>query len=127
MKSNLDLARALFQKAEHDLKTAQIGIEHESPLDTTAFHIQQCAEKLIKALLACRGISYPKTHDLEDLLDLLPPDLTSIQSFRERLLGWNSYAVEMRYDAEIYPEKDEIEAALDTALELRAVVEPLLH
>ena len=96
MKSNLDLARALTMKAENDLKAAQIGLNHEAPLDTIAFHLQQAAEKMLKAVLASRAIVYPKTHDLDELVDLIPQDLSEIHSFRERLLGWNSYAVEMR-------------------------------
>lgn len=43
-------------------------------LDAVAFHIQQAAEKLLKALLASRSIEYPRTHDLEALLDLALPD-----------------------------------------------------
>ena len=52
MKSHLDHAKALLLKAEHDYKSAEIGTEHDAPLDTVAFHLQQTAEKLIKALLA---------------------------------------------------------------------------
>ena len=52
MKSDLDHAKALLQKAEHDFKSAEIGLQHDAPLDTVAFHVQQTAEKLIKALLA---------------------------------------------------------------------------
>lgn len=31
------------------------------------FHCQQCDEKLMKAVLCEAGVSFPKTHDLEDL------------------------------------------------------------
>ena len=50
MKSHLDHAKALLLKAEHDYKSAEIGMEHDAPLDTVAFHVQQTAERLIKAL-----------------------------------------------------------------------------
>jgi len=56
MKSDLDHAKALLQKAGHDFKSAEIGLEHSAPLDTVAFHVQQTAEKLIKALLASLAI-----------------------------------------------------------------------
>src|SRR5262249_7193237 len=117
---------ALIQKAENDLRAAQIGLAHEAPLDTVAFHLQQCAEKLIKALLTSRAIVYPKTHDLDELLDLVPSDLSGIQAFRERLAGWNSYAVEMRYEVSVYPEKDELETALNTAQDMHNVILQLL-
>jgi len=32
-------------------RMALIGLEHDAPLDTVCFHIQQTAEKLLKALL----------------------------------------------------------------------------
>ena len=35
--------------------------------DDVCFHCQQCAEKLMKAVLTERGSPFPKTHDLEDL------------------------------------------------------------
>ena len=122
MKSNLDLAQALLAKAANDLKTAEIALQHEGPLDAVAFHLQQAAEKMLKALLASRAIVYPRTHDLDDLLDLVPEDCNTIHSFRERLVGWNSYAVEMRYDVEVYPQAEEIEEALRTARALQAAV-----
>ena len=109
------------------MKAAEIGLEHGAPLDTAAFHLQQSVEKLIKALLSSRAIVYPKTHDLDELLDLVPSELSSIHSFRERLAGWNSYAVEMRYEADVYPEKEEVEKALSTALALRDAVVPLIE
>jgi HEPN domain-containing protein len=50
MKDRADLARALITKGVHDLEIARIGLQHEAPLDTIAFHIQQCAEKVLKAV-----------------------------------------------------------------------------
>lgn len=35
------------------------------------FHAQQCVEKLLKAVLASRGVDFPFTHDLEALRRLL--------------------------------------------------------
>ena len=99
MKSELDLARALASKAESDLRMAEIGLEHDAPLDAVAFHLQQTAEKLLKALLESRGVEYPRTHDVEALLDLALTDFAVLDRFRERLFGLNAYAVEIRYDA----------------------------
>jgi HEPN domain-containing protein len=91
MKSGLDHAKVLLEKAENDIKIAEIGLEHGAPTDTIAFHLQQAAEKTLKALLAFRSIVYPKTHDLDDLFDLLPKELVGVLSFRERVIGWTSY------------------------------------
>ena len=58
MKEPLDFSYALINKAAHDLRAAQIGIENEAPLDTVAFHRQQCAEKLIKAFLNWKQVQF---------------------------------------------------------------------
>jgi HEPN domain-containing protein len=126
MKSNLDLARNLLTKAYNDLKMAEIGVAHEAPLDTVAFHVQQAAEKLLKALLAARDVEYPRTHDVAALLDLLVPAHPQLEDFRERLLGLASYAVDMRYDAALYPGTDEIAEALNAVRDLQRVVLELL-
>lgn len=39
------------------------------------FHAQQAAEKSIKAVLIYKSISFPKTHSIRMLLDILPSDL----------------------------------------------------
>jgi HEPN domain-containing protein len=56
-------------KAENDLLNAAhtLKLGARSPTDTVCFHAQQCAEKYLKALLAHRGIDFPRTHDLEAL------------------------------------------------------------
>jgi len=127
MKSSLDHARILLEKAANDLKLVEIGLQHDAPTDTVAFHLQQTAEKTLKALLASREIVYPKTHDLDELFDLLPADLSEVLSFREKLLGWTAYAVDMRYDMTGYPAKEEMLQALKTAQDLRAGVLALIY
>src|SRR5712692_4043914 len=54
---DLDHARGLVMKAEHDLKIVRIGLSHDdAPLDTLCFHLQQAAEKLLKAALTFGNI-----------------------------------------------------------------------
>ena len=122
MKSNRDLALDLAKKADHDLRMAEIGLAHGAPLDTVAFHVQQTAEKTLKALLASRAIEYPRTHDVEALLDLAAPLCPELGNYREPLLGLSSYAVEMRYDADLDPSREEVEAALQAVRRLRDTV-----
>lgn len=65
--------RGWTEKAEADLQAASLLLRatREGPGDTAAFHAQQCAEKYIKALLAFRGIDFPKTHDISLLVSPL--------------------------------------------------------
>lgn len=126
MKEPLDLSHGLIKKAAHDLRAAEIGIANEAPLDTVAFHLQQCAEKLIKAFLNWKGVQYPKTHALGALLDLAIPHQADLESFRGSLLGMASYAVEMRYDDEFYPSDDEIRAGVETVRGLQQKILSLI-
>lgn len=69
--------REWLVKADHDLlnaaHTLKLGVE--CPTDTVCFHVQQCVEKHIKALLVFQAIPFPKTHDIQALCALLPAKL----------------------------------------------------
>ena len=121
MLDELELARGWFLKAESDLNTAQRMVESDGPYDTACFHAQQAAEKYLKGLLALRGEPFHRTHDLEELQHLgeaLPAwplagmDLTQL----------SSYAVEVRYDFEFWPDRQTAQEAIGLASELRRLV-----
>ena len=122
MNEDEKLARGLVEKAEHDLKLVEIGLEHDAPLDTICFHLQQAAEKLIKAALSSRRVTFPYTHDLDQLIDLGLAEFPGIEAFRPALSGFSTYAVAMRYDSAFYPDRDEVLAALETVKKLRAFI-----
>jgi HEPN domain-containing protein len=65
-------------KAADDLAVAQVV--QASPIGANwaaCFHARQTAEKALKALLVLLGIDFPRTHVLERIADLLPPDLAA--------------------------------------------------
>src|SRR5262249_36104019 len=68
--------------------------------DLICFHCQQSAEKYLKALLVERGVPFPKTHRLEDLLLLLLPHDASLKSLRRTVVSLTRYAVDYRYPDE---------------------------
>ena len=84
------------------------------------FHVQQAAEKLLKAWLAILGEVYPLTHDLDLLLDLLQKRASGTARFRN-LVEFVPYAVQFRYDVDSDPE------ALDRASALQRVEDLLKH
>jgi HEPN domain-containing protein len=94
----LTVVREWITKAENDLKTAAhtIKLGERCPTDTVCFHAQQCVEKYVKAVLVMEEIDFPKTHDLEELIALLPerrrPHLTS-----EEQNALTDYATGARY------------------------------
>ncbi len=58
---------------------------------------QQCAEKYLKASLEEAGISFPKTHDLVKLLNLILPVEPTWNVLRADLVYLNTFAVDYRY------------------------------
>ncbi len=66
-----DEVRAWLHKANSDLLSAQILVEH-SPLvlGPAAFHCQQADEKKLKAFLVWRSVPFEKVHSLVYLMDL---------------------------------------------------------
>lgn len=66
------LVAAWLAKVEEDLAVARLLIEDEKRLlGAGVYHCQQAAEKALKALLTHREVLFPKTHDLEVLLNLV--------------------------------------------------------
>ena len=61
------------EKAEEDwaVATALRGSTLFPFHGSVCFHVQQCVEKLMKAVLIARDVTPPKTHDLVELHELL--------------------------------------------------------
>lgn len=91
-------------KADNDLKTAShtLEMDDECPTDTVCFHAQQCVEKYLKALLVLKSIPFPKTHNIEELIGLLPSDSRPQLADRDqdRL---TEYATVTRYPGDYEP------------------------
>lgn len=94
--------REWINKAEADfISTGREYRARKNPnYDAACFFAQQSVEKYFKARLVEAGISFPKTHDLETLLDLLIPFEPLWEAFRSNLSELTSYAVSFRYPGE---------------------------
>jgi len=68
----------------------------ELEIEVIAFHLQQCAEKMIKAILAYRDIDFIKTHDIELLLKLVSVNISD-NIEQDLLIELNDFSVEGRY------------------------------
>jgi HEPN domain-containing protein len=96
---NTDLVVAEWvAKAEDDLNTAAhtLKLGRASPTGTVCFHAQQCAEKYLKAYLVSRAVPFPKTHEIEGLVSLMPDGARPSLSVEEQSL-LTEYAVGPRY------------------------------
>ncbi len=61
--------REWILKAESDLKIGRDELATENPAtDAICFHMQQCAEKYLKAFLIFHGKEIRKTHVIADLI-----------------------------------------------------------
>ena len=89
-------------KAEHDLITAvhTLELEDECPTDTVCFHAQQCIEKYMKAFLVSQQRDVPRTHDISQLMKLMPESLHDVLSLEEQQ-RMTVYAITTRYRADI--------------------------
>jgi len=94
-----NLPQILLLKGRQDQQVVNRFMADRSISDeVVGFHAQQAVEKLIKAVLAFRGIKYRRTHQLEELVALLndagvayPPELSEA-------VVLTPFAVEFRYD-----------------------------
>ena len=67
-------ANTLYDKAAANLRSAQILYDYmegdEEQLNVVGYHLQQAMELALKYLLEQHGVSYPKTHDIDQLIRL---------------------------------------------------------
>lgn len=66
----LETARMFYYKASHDLRAVE-KLLPDGPLDVACFHAHQAVEKYLKAYLQMHDVEFPRTHDLDALLDIL--------------------------------------------------------
>jgi len=106
------------RKADADLDLADhLLTEGAAFPNAIAFNSQQAAEKYLKALLTWHQVPFPKTHDLEQLLDLIATvDAGLAESLRD-VIVLTPYGVELRYpgdrsDATHHEAREAVELAL---------------
>ena len=67
-----DIPQEWMRHPKSDLHMAEMAKINPGILfEDACFHAQQCAEKALKALLTHLDISFPRTHPIKVLLDLL--------------------------------------------------------
>jgi HEPN domain-containing protein len=115
-------------KAEEDLNAAKSLITYgASFLSTVCFHSQQAAEKYLKAFLTHHQVEFPKTHDIDELLDLITPiDGNLSESLRDVIVLTN-YGVDVRYPGDLPSvTASDAQQAVELAEKVRRLVLELL-
>lgn len=99
MKQPIDLARRFLLIAERDIQVFQkLSGDPEIHDGAVGFHAQQALEKCLKAVLALHQIPFRKTHNLDELLDLLKDQGRALPPNPDLLDIFTPYAVTLRYD-----------------------------
>jgi HEPN domain-containing protein len=96
------LVKQWILKAENDLLNVTNNLQAEqTPWDTVCFHCQQAVEKYIKAVLVVHGQEIPRTHDLEQVYNLIQSWVPQIEKHRGELRWLTTYAILSRYPVEV--------------------------
>ncbi len=111
-----------IEKAEEDYNAAKWLQQSPNPLyNSICFHIQQCIEKYLKAWLQEANIPFTRTHDLDELLNLILPTLPIWQSWGPDFKIISTYAVESRYPGDVAT-FDDTQHALRICEEVRQAI-----
>ena len=85
-------------KAEHDIKTAELVLQTDTPIsDVACLHAQQCAEKALKSFLVYADIHVEKTHSLPRLVELCSQADSDFTTLEDAAINLTDYAVTSRY------------------------------
>ncbi|MCX6376730.1 MAG: HEPN domain-containing protein [Armatimonadetes bacterium] len=82
--------------ARSDLALAKAAASDEVMFESLCFHVQQAVEKSLKAVLISRGIPFPRTHNIDSLIGLLPDDV-SVPPEDIAVAELTEYAATVRY------------------------------
>ena len=108
-----------LSKAEDDLKAYQLLMNAEFAI--AAFHLQQSAEKYLKAYLEYNIIPFSKTHDIEYLLQMCAQVNVCFGKINAGNL--TDYAVDLIYPGDIYEiNKKELEIASHIVFDIKQLV-----
>jgi HEPN domain-containing protein len=122
------IARRWLAHADRDLAVAELLVTQAEPLlSAAAFHCQQAAEKMGKALLIVFRTPVPKVHDLESLAELLSaPDPESAARMFE-LADLTTWYINSRYpgQSDDVPSRGDIIASLSKLQALRRHIDTL--
>ena len=92
-------------------------------LKIAAYHAQQAAEKLMKALLTATGAPFRRTHDLSELAEALASVTPELAAEFEPLRSLSSWSVVARYpsyeEVDFEPSRPRMTAAFEQLRRLR--------
>lgn len=119
----LDLARVLLARAVDDeTLVRKVSPDTDIADAIVGFHAQQAVEKLIKAVLAARGVAFIKSHALSYLIGLVEESEIEAPEELSEADVLSPWAVEFRYEGDEPPSLDRA-TALTLVEQVRAWAE----
>lgn len=127
MTRRIERARRLLALAGRDMTSFRALATHpEVDISATGFFAQQVVEKCLKAVAEGRGIVFRRTHDVDELVDLLLQHQVAMPFPSDKFSGLNPFAVILRYEETPYISMSlaEMEQLVDDAWQwARGVIE----
>lgn len=118
-----DFVQGWLRKAAGDLQAAERLVDvRQDDYFTAAFHAQQAVEKFLKAFLVRHQIPFPKTHDIQDLLQLAARADPTLERELSSAAMVTPFGVEFRYPGDETADCDTAQQALDEAKRVQAGV-----
>jgi HEPN domain-containing protein len=119
-----ELLQQWLDKANDDLRAAEYlsTMHHPTPDEIICYHCQQSAEKYLKGFLFLHDIEPPKTHDLNELLNMCVNLHNSLSVLLPNLSILKTYAVMPRYPNELGITGEDMKSAIRCAKEVQKFV-----
>ena len=109
------------RKAEGDYAAIELHQQAEAPdFYRVCFHAQQCIEKYLKAWLQEANICFLKTHDLESLLGLIVPTISTWHAWHADFSTLSGHEIDLRYPTKLT--KGDASHAMDVCDRVRQAV-----
>lgn len=114
-------ARRWFAFVEEDLRAAEACLAMDPPVvGPSAYHCQQAAEKIIKALLIAASRPILKIHDLKELSNAVAPDYPGLAGRMTELRDLTLWGFAYRY-----PFEEEVPVELPTIEGVRRAIQKI--
>jgi HEPN domain-containing protein len=88
----------LVKAAEDEIALDLMLSSPEAPDTILGYHLQQAAEKLLKAVMAAHGIAYEWTHNLDELVADLRHHGVGVPADLGEVTGFIPFAIRYRYE-----------------------------
>lgn len=113
---NESLVRIWLKRAKSNLQIAKAGKVFEDILyEDLCFDCEQAVEKALKALLVSIDVSFPRTHSISHLIELIEEHNIQVPDEIMNSISLTAYAVSTRYPGDFEPvDEQEYQEALET-------------